>query len=304
MDERQRLLAEMDDPELGAYFWLDRDADAALDSFDSLGLSLDARQDDVPFNAAVKGYLGATDSGGHPWIVKPADAREEVLYHRLCTLAFLLDHLMGTLAAPTGLVRIGDRNYRVTKVVRRAVQISSYDYLGPPYIGVLRADLVNRWLMFDEDRNPNNYLVVFSRHNKPFVVAIDYDKADLAATAMKITGNPDHFGWHRAEKTRFLTLLRPEHFDGVPLEVFDARLKAMMAIPEGSLRSLVGRLLSGYAEPEYADRIAQNILERREYIDRYFRSMFKPQSETIDTSHTDDYSAFGESFVNMHKGRT
>ena len=88
MDERERLLAEMDDPELASYFWLDRDAEGVLDSFDSLGLTLDEKQDDVPFNAAVKGYLGATDSGGHPWIVKPADAQEKVLYHRLCTFAF------------------------------------------------------------------------------------------------------------------------------------------------------------------------------------------------------------------------
>ncbi len=304
MDERERLYAEMDDPELGGYFWLDRDAETALASFDSLELRLDERQDDVPFNAAVKGYSGAKDRNGHPWIVKPADAREEVLYHRLCTLAFLLDHLMGTLAAPTGLVRIGDRHYRVTKVVRQAVQISSYDYLDQPYIGILRADLVNRWLMFDEDRNPNNYLVVFSRKNKPFVVAIDYDKADLAATTMKITGNPDHFGWHRSERTRFLTLLRPEHFEGVPIEVFDARLKAMMAIPAETLHRLAADLLEGFAEPDYTERIVRNILERRAYIDAYFRTMFKPASETVDTSHTDDYSAFGESFLKMHKGRT
>ena len=93
---------------------------------------------------------------------------------------------MGTLAAPTTLVYIGGKPYRATKVVRSSIQISSYNYLEQPFIDILRADLVNRWLYFDEDRNPNNYLVIHNKANRPFVVAIDYDKADLESEVMEL----------------------------------------------------------------------------------------------------------------------
>ena len=160
MDEREKMLAAVSDPDLVAYFYLDLSAEALLDRLDALRLSLTESQDAVPFNAAVKGYHGAVDELGHPWILKPAQGETEIAYHRLCTLAYLVDHLLGTLAAPTTLVSIGGKPFRATKVVRNSIQISSYDYLDKPFIDILRADLVNRWLFFDEDRNPNNYLVI------------------------------------------------------------------------------------------------------------------------------------------------
>lgn len=303
MDERQRMLAELDDPELASYFYLDKAMPELLRYLDSLELTLDPLADDMPFNAAVKGYGGAKDGQGHPWIVKPITNKQEILYHRLCTLAYLLDHAMGTLAAPTGIATIGGSAYRITKVVRKAIQISSYPYLDQPYIGIIRADLVNRWLYFDEDRNPNNYLVVHNRKQRPFVVAIDYDKADLASPVMKITGDQQKFGWFRSEKTRFLTLLRPTHFDGISIDVFDARLKAMCSFTEAELRSIAHQLLDGYADASYADGIVANLLARRAYIDEYFRRMFKSAAETTDSRHDDDYAAFGDSFRNMYKDK-
>jgi hypothetical protein len=301
MDERTRLSEQMGDPELSAYFYLEKTGAELVAFLDALELRQDPLAADMPFNAAVKGYQGALDQNGHPWIMKPVASQEELLFHRLCTFAYLIDHESGTLAAPTGVCSIAGKAYRITKVVRKAIQISSYSYLDQPYIGILRADLVNRWLYFDEDRNPNNYLVVHSKKNKPFVVAIDYDKADLAAENMKITGNPDKFGWFRSEKTRFLTLLRPSHFEGVSIDVFDARLKAICGIPESWLRSMAHTLLDGYATPSYAEGIARNIETRRRYINDYFRSMFKDSSETVDSQHSSEYSAFGESFGNVYK---
>ncbi|MCX7024778.1 MAG: hypothetical protein NT080_09185 [Spirochaetes bacterium] len=300
MDERERLAADMDDPELISYFYLDKPARELLDTLDSLTFSLDPKLDDMPFNAAVKGYQGATDSAGHPWIVKPAGSKDEIVYHRLCTLAYLVDHMTGTLAAPTSVARIDGTMYRVTKVVRHSIQISSYSYLDQPYIGSLRADLVNRWLYFDEDRNPNNYLVVHNRKGRPFVIAIDYDKADLASTVMKITGDPEKFGWFRSEKTRFLTLLRPSHFEGISIDVFDARLKAICGIPADELRGISRAVLDGYADHAYADAVTDNLLSRRAYIDGYFRRMFKSAAETVDSRHDGDYEAFGESFRKMY----
>jgi len=162
---------------------------------------------------------------------------------------------------------------------------------------------VNRWLYFDEDRNPNNYLIITNRANKPFVCAIDYDKADLAAESMKITGNPDKFGWFRTEKTRFLTLLSPENFAGCSIDSFDSRLKAMTSIPEDELKALCLRIVEGYCEDPaaYGARLAANILARRAYIDTYFRSMFKSGIETKAACKDADYSMFGDSFVAMYK---
>lgn len=305
MDEEKKLAAEVADRDLIEYFYLDTDAEGAFEAMEAHRLAMADEKDLVPFNAAVKGYAGARDERGDPWIVKPCAGDAEVLYHRLCTVAYLLDHAMGTLAAPTTVVSIGGERYRATKVVQKSIQISSYNYMEPPFLDILRADLVNRWLFFDEDRNPNNYLVIHNSKNRPSCVAIDYDKADLAAESMKITGDESKFGWFRTEKTRFLTLLRPENFQNVSIEVFDARLKAMTGIGEERLRKLSRKVLSGFgAEGEaLANKVTANLLMRREYIDAYFRKWFKSKEETADGSHHDDYALFGQSFLDMYKNK-
>lgn len=305
MDEREKLAVRIGDPDLVEYFYLNIAARPLLERLDAIQLKLSESQDAVPFNAQVKGYFGAFDQVGHPWILKLALNEKEIVYHRLCGLAYLLDHATGTLAAPTTLVRIDGKPYRATKVVRNSIQISSYDYVSQPFVDILRADLVNRWLYFDEDRNPNNYLVIHNKANKPFVVAIDYDKADLEAEKMKITGNPEKFGWFRQEKTRFLTLLRPEHFQGIGIETFDDRLKALMAIPEEEIGALTRGVLKGYS-PEsegLAARVTSNLIVRREYIDTYFRKMIKPLAQIEDLGHNADYSMFGSSFLNMYSDK-
>jgi hypothetical protein len=302
MDEREKLAARIADADLVDYFYLGLPALKLLARLNTVALTITESQNEVPFNAQVKGYIGAVDEAGHPWILKPALNAKEIVYHRLCGLAYILDHAMGTLAAPTTLVRIDGKPFRATKVVRNCVQISSYDYLAQPFVDIFRADLVNRWLYFDEDRNPNNYLVIHNKANKPFVVAIDYDKADLESDRMKITGNPDKFGWFRTEKTRFLTLLKPDHFQGVGIEVFEDRLKALSSIPAEEISALALGLLEGYMPDaaDFASRITANLLARRAYIDEYFRRMIKPAAQIEDLGHDSDYSMFGSSFLNMY----
>lgn len=302
MGEREKLIALLGDTDIIRYFYLDKTAKEVLAYLDSMKLTLVESQDDVPFNAQVKSYLAAKDEKGDPWIVKPVSTEEEMLYHRACMLAYLLDHETGTLAAPTTAVLINGKRFRATKVVQKSVQISSYNYLEAPFINILRADLVNRWIYFDEDRNPNNYLVITNQQNKPYLVAIDYDKADLFSEAMKITGMSDKFGWLRAEKTRFLTLLRPEHFDGLSIKAFDDRLCAFTSINPDSLLSLVRSVFTGFCADVdgTAQKVTGNIIRRREYVDAYFRSMFKSVEDTKSTCSDTDYSAFGESFMAMH----
>jgi hypothetical protein len=302
MGEREKLAAALGDEELIRYFYLDKTAKEVLAYLDTMKLTLTESQDDVPFNAQVKSYLAAADENGDPWIVKPVASDEEMLYHRACMLAYLLDHETGTLAAPTSAMLIGGKKFRVTKVVRKSVQISSYNYLEAPFINILRADLINRWIFFDEDRNPNNYLVITNSHNKPFLVAIDYDKADLFSETMKITGMTDKFGWLRTEKTRFLTLLRPEHFDGLSIKAFNDRLCAFTQIREDSLTAMVRTAFAGYHQESAGtvEKVTGNIIRRREYVDHYFRSMFKSVEETKNECCDTDYSAFGPSFMAMH----
>ncbi len=302
MDEREKLAADVGDPELIRYFYLGMKTEEVADYLNALKLTLSTSQDDVPFNAAVKSYFGARDQDGDAWIVKPVANAEEMQYHRACELAYLLDHRTGTFAAPTTAILIDEKRYRVTKVVPKAVQISSYNYMEAPFIQILRADLVNRWIFFDEDRNPNNYLVINNNKNKQFLVAIDYDKADMLSDTMKITGMPDKFGWLRAEKTRFLTLLRPENFEKISIEEFDYRLTAFCGISKEEIEDLSKKIFTGYcSDPAVmAKKIAANFLQRREYVDTYFRSMFKSGEEIKNLCNDDDYSAFGQSFMDMH----
>jgi len=302
MDEQKKLAADVGDPEIVRYFYLDLSTEAVADRLDALKLEMTQSQDDVPFNAQVKSYFGASDQDGDLWIVKPVASAEEMLYHRACELAYLLDHRTGTFAAPTTALMIGGKRFRATKVVQRAVQISSYNYLEPPFINILRSDLVNRWIFFDEDRNPNNYLVITNEKKRPFVVAIDYDKADMLSTTMKITGMPEKFGWLRTEKTRFLTLLRPENFEAVSIEAFEDRLCAFGSISVKEITLLAKKVFAGYC-PDPAALAATTgalFISRRDYVDAYFRKMFKSGAETRESCHDEDYSAFGQSFMDMH----
>lgn len=305
MDERQTLAARLADPDLVHYFYLDLDEKALLARLDNLTLTLTPKSDEAPFNALVKGYLAAADEEGHAWIVKPVASAEEALYHRICTLVYLLDHHTGTLSAPLVLTKINGVPYRATKVVRKGVQISSYNYLEKPFIDYIRQDLVNRWIYFDEDRNPNNYIVIQNSKRADFLVAIDFDKADLTTSKMKITGDPEKFGWFRTEKTRFLTLLRPEHFENQPIELFDVRLKAFSSLDRETLLDLALQLCRGWSkDPDgQAAILADNLLERIRYVDEYFRRWFKPETEIKSSGHEEDYSAFGKSFLQMYSNK-
>jgi hypothetical protein len=302
MGEREKLAAAIGDKNLIDYFYLDKTAIEVVEYLDSMRLRLMKSQDEVPFNAQVKSYLAAKDELGDPWIVKPVLNEESMLYHRGCLFAYLLDHETGTLAAPTTALTIDGKQYRATKVVRHAVQISSYNYLESPFIQILRADLINRWMYFDEDRNPNNYLVITNSNEKPFLVAIDYDKSDLFSETMKITGLTGKFGWLRTAKTRFLTLLRPEHFEGVSIAEFDDRLNAFDAISSEVLLRLSEVVFSPYgqANEDTVKKVFGNILRRKEYVAKYFRTMFKSAEDTKRDSKDTDYSAFGQSFMDMH----
>ncbi len=295
------IVSRIQDENILKYYYLNLSLDDLVNKLENIQLKLSKNSSDVPFNAQVKGYKGACDEDGELWVTKEVSLNELVL-HKLGELSFILDFNMGTLASPTVLTQINGKYYRASKAILNAIQISSYNYLENPFKNIIVEDLINRWLQFDEDRNPNNYMVIHNSKNDPFVVAIDYDKADLESEEMKITGNEEKFGWLRKEKTRFLTLLKPENFEQLYLENFEDRLELMMNMNLDSIYRIIKRILTGFTpDPEEkAKVITENISRRRIYINNYFRKWFKEKHlSPIDTSES-SYSQMGNAFLGQY----
>jgi hypothetical protein len=302
--KRNALIQEVHDKKWIDFFYLERTLEALYTRLHALQFSFVPDSRDIPFNAQIRGYKGALDGDGSLWLLREVE-RGEAFSYTLHELAYYLDFLLDTLSAPTILIRREDAFFRATKVIVEATQISGYSYLAEPFRRTLANDLINRWLTFDEDRNPNNYMVVHNSKNDPLIVAIDFNHADLESPAMKITGNDSHFGWYRTEKTRFLTLLKPENFDGYAIEDFEERLSLMMSIAETRLKKLSVAMFSGVVDTpaKKAQEIVGNILRRRSYIDGYFRTWFKKRSERPRPEDDARAEGLGKSFVDIYKKR-
>ena len=302
VEEEKSKFGVMDE-KVRACLYLDLSIDALLEKMGTLQLE-DIREDkDIPFFAQVRGYWGAKDPEGGSWLVKKVD-EEEANPHKAQEIAYYMDFMLGTLAAPTVLIIQDGVFYRATKTIKSAMQIGSYNYLEEPFKTILANDLINRWLFFDEDRNPNNYLVGHDVDSKPFVVVIDYNKADLLVRGMKISGTDQKFGWQRKEKTRFLTLLKPDSFSNMCIDDFEQRLSALMNIEADKIREVCRKTYSFFTGPgreETVKLITSNLLERREYINNYFRKWFKPRDLEQEKKEDDRYAGLGQSFLDYYK---
>ena len=149
-------------------------------------------------------------------------------------------------------------------------------------------------------------MVLHDTDNAPCIVVIDYNKADLKTKGMKITGLEEKFGWKRLEKTRFLTLLKPDNFEKLSIEVFDQRLKDLMAISIELLRYMTKKTFEGFETgvmeaDEAANLVVENIVLRRNYINTYFRRWFKERNITEEQAEDDRYGGFGQSFLDYYK---
>jgi hypothetical protein len=296
------LIKVVGDADLVRFFYLNIEAWDLADKLHSLKFTITKDCSNVPFNAQLRDYICAIDSDDYYWIVKKIKD-EEVFFYGLCELTYYIDFQMETLSAPTILIQHEGAYYRASKVIPRSIQVSSYNYLEEPFRKVLARDLINRWLFFDEDRNPNNYLVIKNSRQEPLVVAIDFNHIDLESPVMKITGDDKKFGWNRLEKTRFLTLLKPENFGMYFLDDIESRLESMIAIKKETLVHLCEAMFSNVAgiEKKKVTQVIENILSRREYIDKYFRTWFKKKSDSEKEKSKTNYSTFGQSFVDYYK---
>ncbi|MCF7928086.1 MAG: hypothetical protein K9L68_03855 [Spirochaetales bacterium] len=288
------------------YFYLDLSLNELIDKMCNLQLQNIGDDKLAPFWAKVRGYTAGMDNEGNSWLIKEIPP-EEGPAHKTQEIAFYMDFLLKTPAAPTVLLQHGDTIYRATKQITNAMQIGSYNYLQEPFIKMLANDLINRWLFFDEDRNPNNYLVKHDTDGEPFIIVIDYNKADLETEDMKIFGLEDRFGWHREEKTRFLTLLKPENFEGLSIEDFEQRLSLMTSIEESTILEMCRSVFScGIIEDTdgTAQKITRNLLNRIDYLDTYFRKWFKKRNTQKEKEVDDRYSGLGQSFLDYYKRKT
>lgn len=293
---------EIKDKEFIKYLYLDLSVDELIEKMNNLSFDEFGNDKLIPFYAQIRSYTGAVDKDGEVWLVKEIED-DEVYMHKVQEIAFYLDFMMHTLAAPTVLVKHKGKYYRATKNIKNAMQIGSYNYMEEPFKSIIANDLINRWLFCDEDRNPNNYLVHHDTDSSPLIIVIDYNKADLWTEGLKITGRDDDFGWQRIGKNRFLTLLAPENFKTLSIEVFDERLNLMMGIPEEKIKEICAKTFGGCLKnvPGSTDLITQNILLRRSYINDYFRKWFKPKDKEKEKEENDRYAGLGQSFLNYYK---
>jgi hypothetical protein len=295
------------DQNIRDYFYLDLSIDQLIDKMNKIELKDIGNDELIPFWAKVRGYTGGVDKNGDTWLIK-AIPQENGASHKIQEIAYYIDFILKTPSAPTTVLQQNGIIYRATKQALNAMQLGSYNYLQKPFIKMLANDLLNRWLFFDEDRNPNNYLVKYDNDNEPFIIAIDYNKADLETKEMKILGLENRFGWNREEKTRFLTLLKPENFDSLCIEDFEQRLLLMTALDESKIIDISTKVFSysGLIDDHRATAkmISDNLIKRINYLDHYFRKWFKKRDETQEKEADDRYAGLGQSFVDYYKNKT
>jgi hypothetical protein len=255
----------------------------------------------VPFFAEVRDYVGAaerSDTEAH-WIVKPIE-EEATLGPAMGAICFFLDFFTHTVSAPTVVTRIDGVPYKATRIISKAEQLTGANYTDIPRLKEqLVLDLVNRWIYSDEDRNPNNYLIRYNSLNDQVIIAIDFSNVDLLHVGPKITGNPAAFGWERIEKTRYLTPLKMEHFQGYDMRFFDMRFDGFRKVGRKMLLELCKGCLRFHPESaKLAKIIADNIVARIDYVYHYFTSKFP---KVTAASKDEKYSDMGKTFTSIYK---
>jgi len=302
-EETNNLKFTIKDKKMRNYLYLDLSINDLVEKMCTLQLT-DIHEDrEAPFFAQVRGYLSASDPEGGSWLVKEV-TEEEAYIHKTQEIAYYMDFELRTLAAPTILLKLNEKYFRATKTIQHAMQIGSYNYLEEPFKTMLSNDLINRWLFFDEDRNPNNYLVGHDIDSNLYIIVIDYNKADLITSEMKISGKSEKFGWQRKEKNRFLTLLKPENFENMCIDDFEGRLSTLMNIEPDKIMEICRKAFTGYAvfdTEETAKLVTSNLLKRRTYINEYFRAWFKPRDHQMEKKEDERYAGLGQSFVDYYK---
>lgn len=252
----------------------------------------------IPFFAEIRNYKGAIekDSPESKWLVKPIKGNE-LIEHEMAMIVFFLDLLSNTISVPVIVTKINNVLYRATKLIEKAEQLSGANYtVYPDLIEQLALDIINRWITYDEDRNPNNYLIRYNSNNQNIVLAIDFGNCDLLDKDIKIKGLAKGFGWQRKEKTRYLTPLKTDNFLAYGMDFYNTRFKYFNNLEGKRLYNICTKAL--HFDPNksaYAKTITNNILRRVSYVYKYFSAKLPEQ-----TPKSKGYDVMGKSFQQMY----
>lgn len=251
----------------------------------------------IPFFAEIRDYQGAVEVNEpeSQWLVKPIKGNDQIMTE-MSMVVYFIDFFVKSISVPVVIAKIDGTLYRATKLVTRTEQLSGANYtVYPELMEQLLLDMINRWITYDEDRNPNNYLIRYNSKNNNLILAIDFGNCDLLHEDMKIKGLAKQFGWQRTEKTRYLTPLKSEHFMKYDMEFFNMRFKYFEELTTEMLTELAVKALRFEPEKEeYAAKIAKNILRRRSYVMKYFSAKIPAKRD-----EGQDYSAMGKTFQSL-----
>ena len=255
----------------------------------------------IPFFAETRDYRGAREKEKPDtvWIAKPIK-EDEVLKIEMAMICFFLDFYTHTLSAPQIITKIDGTLYKATKLIR-AEQLSGANYTEIKQLKEqLLLDVINRWIYFDEDRNPNNYLLKYNTKNDQIIIAIDFANADLLTEEMKVKGLEDKFGWERFEKTRYLTPLKTENFINYDMDFFNIRFDYFNKLNVDELRDIADSILRFNEDRKnLADRISRNIKNRIDYVYNYF-SEAVPKYCCVKRKTRDIYKDMGKAFNRIY----
>ena len=255
----------------------------------------------IPFFAETRDYIGAreVETPENRWLVKPIDEMDIIIIE-MAMIIYFLDICTNTYSAPVAITRINGTLYKATKLISKSEQLTGADYTNIPILREqLLLELVNRWIYYDEDRNPNNYMIKYTSTNKPILIAIDFGNSDLLFKDNKITGTEGSFGWDRSEKTRYLTPLKADNFLNYDINFYNIRLKYFQSIDRETLTAICDRIIRFSLEKDMVvELVTNNLLKRIKYVSDYFNTYIPKSIET-----TDKYSKMGGSFQKMFDNR-
>lgn len=255
----------------------------------------------IPFFAEIRDYKGAKekDSPESEWLVKPIKGKD-VIESEMAMIVFFMDLFTHTLSVPVVVTKIDNVLYKATKLISKAEQLSGANYtVYPELVEQLLLDMINRWITYDEDRNPNNYLIKYNSQNRNLVLAIDFGNCDLLYKDIKIKGLAKGFGWQRKEKTRYLTPLKIDNFVSYGMDFYSTRFDYFKKLDSKTLFSICKKALRFDPDIDsYSKTITNNILRRINYVYKYFSAKIPA---TIEKKN--DYNDMGKSFQQMYNKR-
>lgn len=282
-DEHIPLIENTQDEDIRSLFNLDTPYEQLLEDLTTDDILVPSKEAKVPFFASIRDYQGAyyQNDENSLWLIKRI-GEQELAQARLGMFVYFMNHFTGTVSAPTIVTKINGRYHKASKIIPRTEQLSGAPYHENKYLSAqLALDLINSWIYFDEDRNPNNYLIYYNGLGIPVVIAIDFSNVDLLTSNMKIKGRTDTFGWERQEKTRYMTPLKSEQLYQYSFEFYKVRLQKFRMLTEEVLNTMGNAIFrdasvdsENGSEKTTVQEITKNVLARVEYVYSYFEGWF------------------------------